>query len=356
MSRHPLLKLANDRKVRQASEFRAAAEGLSGEQLAVLYRQEVESAPRRRAAGLSYLAPYSRRLSGARRKKRDDEHLAVALVEHFRKTAQGLELPDGGRFEPVHGPVPLASADPEKQTGEDDPNWGVGDLSLLGLGPGDRLTAVQIRFVEPEATRPGVGETPLRATLCALAHAAIAWANRAELKEELGAAGVRAPSDEPPLVLVIATPRYWKLCRKREAQKGAAWIKEHERLARELEEETGVRLLFLSIDLDGDPGWSYAEGLPALDAPPRLRPAWEPGAGRVRPKPRPKPTPEAEPVVEADLTRPPRSYAISETFASGDRIEHPTLGPGVVQGDAGPGKIHVLFDERKVLLVHGRGT
>ena len=58
--------------------------------------------------------------------------------------------------------------------------------------------------------------------------------------------------------------------------------------------------------------------------------------------------------MEADLSRPPRPYQVSETFAAGDRIEHSTLGLGIVQGAAGPGKIHVRFGERKVLLVHGR--
>jgi hypothetical protein len=51
-----------------------------------------------------------------------------------------------------------------------------------------------------------------------------------------------------------------------------------------------------------------------------------------------------------------RSYALTEVYTSGDRIDHPTLGSGVVQGEAGPGKINVLFGERKSLLVHGRGA
>jgi len=353
LSRHPLLALANSREVKQASEFRAAAEGLTGEALAVSWQEELANAPRRKEAGLEYLVPYPKRLAKGRRKNRDEEHLAQALIEHARKEGP-LELPGGGSFEPLHGPVPLASAEPQKSAGEDDPNWGVGDLSLLGLGPEDRLTLAQLKFVGPQATRPGVGETPLRGLLTALGHAAIAWANRDVLAEELVKAGARSPSEEPPLLLVLATPQYWKLCRKREAQKGAAWIKQHERLAREIEEEIGVSPRYLAIELKGDPGWSYPEDVPVLDAAPQLRPAWEPGAGRLKPKPRPKPQPEAEQLVEPDMSRPPRPYAIGETFAAGDRIEHSTLGPGVVQGGAGPGKIQVLFGDRKVLLVHER--
>jgi hypothetical protein len=354
VSRHPLLKLANDREVKQASEFREAAEGLTGEGLAVYYQQEVANAPRRHSAGLEYLVSYSKRLAGSRRKNRDEEHLALALVAHCRSSGAPLPLPGGGTLEPIHGPVPLATAAPDRAAGEDDPNWGVGSLGLLGIGPDDRLALVWLKHVAPNATRPGVGETPLRSLLVGLALTAIAWANRSELHDELSKAGARAPADRPPLLLLLASPQYWTLCRKREAQKGAAWIKEHERLAREIEEETGVTVLFLGLGLEGDPGWSYSEGTPVLDGPPRITPAWEPGAGRLKPKPRPRPQPEGETVVEADLSRPVRPYAATETFSAGDRIEHPTLGLGVVQGAAGPGKMHVTFGERKALLVHGR--
>ena len=111
--------------------------------------------------------------------------------------------------------------------------------------------------------------------------------------------------------------------------------------------------------LEGDPGWSYEEGGPQLTGTPRLRPAWESGAGRLKPKPRTRPRKksalEPEDVeVEADFSRPVRPYAVTERFEAGDRIEHPTLGLGVVQGAAGPSKIRVLFDGRKSLLVHDR--
>ena len=66
-------------------------------------------------------------------------------------------------------------------------------------------------------------------------------------------------------------------------------------------------------------------------------------------------TPDDEVVlVEADLSRPPRAYGIRESYTPGDRIEHPTLGMGVVQALAGAGKISVLFNEKTSLLVHER--
>ncbi len=54
------------------------------------------------------------------------------------------------------------------------------------------------------------------------------------------------------------------------------------------------------------------------------------------------------------MSRPIRSYSLNEHFDPGERIEHPTLGLGVVQGAAGPQKIRVLFDERRSVLVHDR--
>ena len=87
-----------------------------------------------------------------------------------------------------------------------------------------------------------------------------------------------------------------------------------------------------------------------------MEPAWEITAGKLRPKPKPRPRPLSEValIVEADLSRPVRDYVLSESYASGDRIAHKTLGTGIVQGAAGRGKIHVLFGERKSLLVHER--
>ncbi len=103
-------------------------------------------------------------------------------------------------------------------------------------------------------------------------------------------------------------------------------------------------------------GQPHGYGAPVLDEAPRLATAWEYGAGRVRPKPRPRPrlSAPAEVVVEADLSRPVRPYVFTESYSPGDRLEHQTLGLGVVQGVAGPGKISVLFDETKKVLVHER--
>src|SRR5262245_46859872 len=340
---HPLFDLAADPRTRRASDFRALAAGLKGAELAAAFEQEVAAAAAGAEGGRKHFVAYNRRLAAERRPARDGEHLALALVEHRRRSGQGITLPDGkGSLDPIAAHVTLPA----------------GRADLLGLGPDDRLTLAQIRYLAPGASRAGTGDTPLEAALEALARAAAASACRAALAGEIVEACGRSVGAAPPLVAVLGSPRYWELCRRREAQKGAAWIHELERLARELEEASGISLLFLACRLEGDPGWSYPEGAPVLDAAPRLAQAWEVSAGRVRPKapPRPKPGLPVEVRVEADLARPIRGYAASEKYAAGDRISHPKLGLGVVQGQAGAGKISVLFDDRKVVLVHGRSA
>jgi hypothetical protein len=359
LSTHPFVDWAADPRARRASDFRALAAELTAPRLAEAWAAELAAAPHRSESGRKHFVAYSRRLAAERKPARDAEHLSLALVEYCRRMGRPLPLPDGsGSIEPVAAQVALdAVGGAAAGEGASEARVSVGRADLVGLGPDDRLAIVQVRYLPPGATRAGTGDTPLRALLEALALAAVASANRASLGAEIQAVCGRAPSEAPPLVAVLASPRYWELCRKREAQKGAAWIREIERFARELGEATGVTLCFLGCRLEGDPGWSYPEGAPVLDAPPRIGSAWEPTAGRVRPKPPPRPK-QAAPVelrVEADPSRPVRGYVSGERYAAGDRIDHPKLGLGVCQGPAGEGKICVLFDGRKVLLVHGRG-
>lgn len=350
---HPLIELANGRDVRQAAGFRAAAAALDGAQLAAHFATEEANAPRLHEAGRRYFVKRSGKPATERKRNKDEEHLGAALVSHCRGADSGLALPeDEGRVDLLDYQIRV------KAGPADDPaTKGIGRIDLIGVGPEDRLVVVKLRYVEPTATRCGVGDTPLRALLEGLAYAAIADANKSEIDSELVERfGRSINADQKPMLLIVASPRYWELCRKREAQKGAAWIKEMERLAEEVERDLGVAVRILGLKLEGDPGWVYGEDGPRLEGEPRLAPAWELGAGRVRPKPKPRPRPSApvEEIVEPDLSRPVRSYALTESYTAGDRIDHPTLGSGVVQGVAGPGKIRVRFDERQSVLVHER--
>jgi len=353
LSRHPLVELASSRDVKQAKGFRAAAEKLTGESLNELYQQEVANAPRRHDAGKKYFSSHPKPPTGPRNGK-DAEHLGMSLLARSKAGGE-LELPEGGNLTLLDYQVPLATAALDKSLGDADPNKGIGKIDLLGLLPDDRLAVIVVKYVPPSATRGGTGDTPLRALLEGMAAAAFVDANREAVSDEVMAASDRTVSSEAPALILLGNARYWEICRKREAQKGAGWIRELERIGRESSEVIGVEVLYLGLDVEGDPPWTYGEEGPELAAEPQLTTAWEARAGKLKPKPKPRPRSGDEDVlVEADLSRPPRAYGIRESYAPGDRIEHPTLGTGVVQAIAGIGKISVLFDERKSLLVHER--
>lgn len=57
------------------------------------------------------------------------------------------------------------------------------------------------------------------------------------------------------------------------------------------------------------------------------------------------------PQVAADLTKPIRPYKASERFVTGERVEHPTFGQGVVE-QIELGKMTVFFASGRKVLVH----
>jgi hypothetical protein len=61
-----------------------------------------------------------------------------------------------------------------------------------------------------------------------------------------------------------------------------------------------------------------------------------------------------EPIVEPDLSIPVRRYQMTETYAPGERIEHPKFGEGVVETSPGPGKVQVFFEDGRRTLAQGR--
>jgi hypothetical protein len=354
---HPLIALSTDAQVKQAKGYRAAAAALSGEQLEQLYQEEVANAPHRHEAGKKYLGVRTGRTPTGPQAGKDDRHLALAVHAWSKAGSDVLEMPSGDKLTVVDSLVPLRTAAPDRAQGDADPNKGVEDIDLLALLPDDRPAIVRTKFLPADATRGGAGDTPLRALLSGLAQAAMVDANREAIRAEIEEATGRTTCEEAPALIIAASPRYWEICRKREAQKGAGWIRELERLGREVAEQIGVEVFFLALAVPADPVFTYEEDGPVLGAAPDLRPAWEPGAGKLKPKPksRPKKADAAPTLVEADPSRPPREYRTSESYEPGDTIVHAKLGTGVVQSIAGRGKIAVLFGEETKLLVHERG-
>jgi hypothetical protein len=58
----------------------------------------------------------------------------------------------------------------------------------------------------------------------------------------------------------------------------------------------------------------------------------------------------ATPSVAADPSKPVRPYRPADTYAPGERVEHPSFGTGVVESSPGPGKIQVFFSEGRRVL------
>jgi hypothetical protein len=355
MGMHPLIELSEDREVRQAKGFRARAAELNGTDLEADYKAEVANAPRRHAESKKHLEQKNVRIPSGPQKGKDDRHLSLATAAFVAAGGPSPEMPNGDELTIIDALVPLRTAAPDKAKGDSDPNKGVDDIDLLGLLPDGRPAVVCVKYLAPDATRGGAGDTPLRALLRGLALAAIVDANKDEIGAEIEEkTGRTIDSEQAPALILAGAPRYWELCRKREAQKGAAWIREIERLGREISEQIGVEVFFVAWDLEGNPPWSYGENGPVLNEPFGFKAAWESGAGKLKPKPKAKKSAPTVEIIEADPSKPPRKYDMHESYDPGDTIEHPTLGTGVVQGVTGRGKISVRFGDEMKPLIHER--
>ena len=361
MSSHPILTLVQDHDVKQAKGFRAAAERITGASLEADYQAEIAAAPKRSEQGLAYLGvPSTGRRAKARQNGRDERHLAEAIdraVAAGNVTAPNrvLELPSGETVTIADHNVPIRTAAPDPEKGDADPNAGIEDIPLLAVLGEDRPAVIVLKFIDADSNRSGANDTPLRLLLQGMLHAAAYDANRIALRPEIEKATGKTTGDEAPAVIIAASPRYWELCRKREAQKGAAWIRELERISRETAASIGSEIFFVGLTTQGVPGWSYDDEGPVLSGPIAFVKAWEGSAGKLKAKPKSsKKSDPAAMLVEADFDRPVRGYSIRDAYTPGDRIEHAKLGQGVVQALTGRDKIVVLFGNEKKLLVHGR--
>jgi len=66
---------------------------------------------------------------------------------------------------------------------------------------------------------------------------------------------------------------------------------------------------------------------------------------------------DAAPVVPAfDPDKPPRKYAPRDSYATGERVQHPTFGVGVVAGSPGAGKVDVVFGSGARVLACAKET
>tara|TARA_R110002095_G_scaffold67623_1_gene57582 strand:- start:102 stop:611 length:510 start_codon:yes stop_codon:yes gene_type:complete len=66
--------------------------------------------------------------------------------------------------------------------------------------------------------------------------------------------------------------------------------------------------------------------------------------------------PKTHATVEPDLSKPTRPYKFSDTFESGERIDHVKFGVGVVEDVLDGGKIEVYFPEGRRVLALKKST
>jgi hypothetical protein len=60
------------------------------------------------------------------------------------------------------------------------------------------------------------------------------------------------------------------------------------------------------------------------------------------------------PLVEPNMSWPIKPYAVSDTYQPGERIEHKTLGAGVIEQVIGPLKVRVFFEDGQKILIQGK--
>lgn len=60
------------------------------------------------------------------------------------------------------------------------------------------------------------------------------------------------------------------------------------------------------------------------------------------------------PLPAFDPSKPPRPYSPGLSFATGERVQHPTFGCGVVTGSPGPGKVEIAFPAGRRVLASAK--
>lgn len=95
----------------------------------------------------------------------------------------------------------------------------------------------------------------------------------------------------------------------------------------------------------------------AVETKPKAPPRTAGGASKAGKKTTRVATPKRdEPRTEPNLALPVRDYAMSATYQTGERIEHPKFGQGVVESFPSPGKMDVFFEDGRRTLAYGRAV
>ena len=329
---------------------------------AALQERVRERAEARAEAGKKYFAAHPWRSAEGSQAQRQGEPSTwpPRWLLTLPKLGGSLELPTGGgplTFLDYKVSTPVQAA-PTRRSETTTRTRASDGVDLLGLMPDDRLGGRGPQ-VSSCRRRREVERGTRRFARCSKdspANAAIVDANREALqKEDVGSKAerthVRRSAGPHSCSGARATGNSAESERRRRARAGFESSSGSDGRSRKRLASSCSFYLSISTAIRLD----LRENGPEVQGGPELIPAWELGAGKLKPKPKPKPKSSGEDeFVEADMSRDVRQYKITETYTPGDRIQHPTLGVGIVQRGLGPGKMKVSFDDKISLLVHER--
>jgi hypothetical protein len=228
---YDLLALYNDPSIKRLSNQGQAIDSLDAEKLADAYHRLRERAPRRRQRKLPYFVDHSGYPSGSSDSPRREEHLALALWNSSQSAS--YSLPDGRSLSLLDYQFPLKS----KRT-----DHGIGKVDLLGIIDGERLCIVELKI---DRNGVGVGDTPLRAFLEALAYCAIVDANLDDIRREAREKFDLNVEKLRPSMLLLAPARYW--CRFLERESRHPWREHLERLAEAISTLLSIDCVFAAL-------------------------------------------------------------------------------------------------------------
>lgn len=218
----PLISLARDRNVRRKSLFTSKCETLTKDELNTWYRQEMLSAPNR---DKYFQLSHDGRPSTQTFTNRHEEHLALAIFNCHVIGNPGLQLPDSSELNLLDYQFPLKSKRADKY---------VGKIDLLGINKG------QVTVVELKSSNGT--DTPLRATIEALAYAAIVQANIPKIRQEVKAKWNQEIKKDEPMIIVMAPVNYWH-----QYNSCHNWKRQMQLVVDNIQKESGVVVSLVSL-------------------------------------------------------------------------------------------------------------
>lgn len=191
-----LLELYKLPGINQISGFYAVINQLNGSELAAAYGALSDSAPRRHARNLRYFVGHTGEPSSGSYSNRREEHLAIALWNESRETGP-MMVPVTSALELLDYQFPLKARRSDK---------GVGKVDLFGVLDSTKPCVIELKV---HSIKPGMGDTPLRAFLEALAYCAIVEANAGDIAGEAFDLFGHEFSQSRPVLMLMAPEEYW---------------------------------------------------------------------------------------------------------------------------------------------------